>query len=109
MAGEIHRDYLNSEGVDDEHPSWRLNINEFRLPDRRSDHRNHSFTLTRFLRNKSAPITSSIAAMPLAKITYSTIKFDIFVHALLLDRDSCTVFTRLGGYHIGSRVCLDSD
>ncbi|KAG8382746.1 hypothetical protein BUALT_Bualt05G0109300 [Buddleja alternifolia] len=50
-VGESRRELLGAaEMYGDESSSWRLNINEFRIPD---DHRGHqSFSLRRLLRNK---------------------------------------------------------
>ncbi|KAL7130576.1 hypothetical protein ABFS83_13G143200 [Erythranthe nasuta] len=49
-VGESRRELLSAAEI--ENPTWRLNINEFRLPERDSDHRNQSFSIRRLLRNK---------------------------------------------------------
>ncbi|KAL3820895.1 hypothetical protein ACJIZ3_006800 [Penstemon smallii] len=51
-GGETRRELLGADEIDGERSSWRLNINEFRLPERGSDHRNQSFSFRRLLRNK---------------------------------------------------------
>ncbi|CAA0815482.1 Metal tolerance protein 10 [Striga hermonthica] len=38
--------------IEDGESSWRLNISEFRLPERDADHRHHAFSVRRLLRNK---------------------------------------------------------
>ncbi|XP_073039301.1 metal tolerance protein 9-like [Primulina eburnea] len=50
VIGESRRELLGADEVVGEPSSWRLNINEFRLPDRGTDQR-HSFSLPRLIRN----------------------------------------------------------
>ncbi|KAI3456660.1 hypothetical protein Pfo_013323 [Paulownia fortunei] len=52
VMGESRRELLGAAEINDEQSSWRLNINEFRLPERGSDHRHQSFSIRRLLRNK---------------------------------------------------------
>lgn len=52
VIGESRRELLGADEVVVEPSSWRLNINEFRLPDRGTDQR-HSFSLPRLVRNIS--------------------------------------------------------
>ncbi|PIN07350.1 hypothetical protein CDL12_20088 [Handroanthus impetiginosus] len=54
VVGESRRELLGGAEIhgDGEPSSWRLNINEFRLPDRGADHRHQSFNPRRLLRNK---------------------------------------------------------
>ncbi|KAL0363059.1 UNVERIFIED_CONTAM: Metal tolerance protein 9 [Sesamum calycinum] len=51
-VGESRRELLGAEEIEGGQSSWRLNINEFRLPERGSDHRHQTFSLERLLRNK---------------------------------------------------------
>ncbi|KAK4398760.1 Metal tolerance protein 9 [Sesamum angolense] len=52
VVGESRRELLGAEEIEGGQSSWRLNINEFRLPERGSDHRHQTFSLERLLRNK---------------------------------------------------------
>ncbi|KAL8461849.1 hypothetical protein ACS0TY_033078 [Phlomoides rotata] len=54
VIGESSRELLSAAApIDERCSSWRLNINEFRLPEERgSDHRHQSFSIPRILRNK---------------------------------------------------------
>ncbi|KAL3851009.1 hypothetical protein ACJIZ3_012891 [Penstemon smallii] len=51
-GGEIRTELLDAAEIDVDQSSWRLNINEFRLPERGSDQRHQNFSLRRLLRNK---------------------------------------------------------
>ncbi|KAK6149552.1 hypothetical protein DH2020_017077 [Rehmannia glutinosa] len=52
FVGESRRELLSAAEIDGEQSSWRLNINEFRLPERVSDHRHQTFSIRRLLRSK---------------------------------------------------------
>ncbi|XP_051125484.1 metal tolerance protein 10-like [Andrographis paniculata] len=53
VIGESRRDLLGETAeISTGDSSWRLNINEFQLPERGSDHRHQAFNLRRLLRNK---------------------------------------------------------
>ncbi|KAH6768722.1 Cation efflux family protein [Perilla frutescens var. frutescens] len=53
VVGESRRELLGSARIDDvRQPSWRLNLDEFRLPERDSDHRHPTFNIRRLIRNK---------------------------------------------------------
>lgn len=53
VVGESRRELLASATIDDvRQPSWRLNLDEFRLPERGSDHRHQTFNIRRLIRSK---------------------------------------------------------
>lgn len=53
VLGESRRELLGAAEIGSERTSsWRLNIDEFKLPERGSDHRHQSFSIRRYLRNK---------------------------------------------------------
>lgn len=54
VVGESSRELLGSAMIDGaRQPSWRLNLDEFRLPERESDHRHQTFNIRRLIRHKS--------------------------------------------------------
>ena len=54
VVGESRRELLGADMIDGvRQPSWRLNLDEFRLPERESDNRRSTFNIPRLLRNKS--------------------------------------------------------
>lgn len=54
VVGESRRELLGSDTIADaRQPSWRLNLDEFRLPERESDHGNPTFNIRRLIRHKS--------------------------------------------------------
>lgn len=54
VVGESRRELLGSDTIADaRQPSWRLNLDEFRLPERESDHRHPTFNIRRLIRHKS--------------------------------------------------------
>ncbi|XP_047951943.1 metal tolerance protein 10-like [Salvia hispanica] len=53
VVGESRRELLGADMIDGvRQPSWRLNLDEFRLPERESDNRRSTFNIPRLLRNK---------------------------------------------------------
>lgn len=55
IVGESRRELLGGDDMIDNarQPSWRLNLEEFRLPERESDNRHSTFNIRRLIRNKS--------------------------------------------------------
>lgn len=62
VVGESRRELLSEAEIAGEPPSWRLNINEFRLPERGSDQRNQSFSIHRLLRKSMCVLFARVCA-----------------------------------------------